>query len=213
MSGPVRWTPANDRREPDPPTQIGVRRHFDRESGMVHVKIGPGDYYVTAANELLVTVLGSCVAVCMRDPMAGVGGMNHFLLPESSSGDWGGVNATTRYGNHAMETLINDIIAMGGMRSRFEVKMFGGGSVIDSRLTIGQDNVVFAERYLAAEGMPIAASHVGGIHPRRIHYFPRTGVVRLLQLRRATDSAVFQSELAFKRQLAAKPVDGAVDLF
>lgn len=83
----------------------------------------------------------------------------------------GRVNAATRYGNHAMETLINDIIAMGGVRSRFEVKIFGGGHVIDSSLAIGQKNVEFAEQYLANEGMATAAKHVGGFHPRRIHYF------------------------------------------
>ena len=119
---------------------------------MVQVKIGPGDYYVTAAaNEFLVTILGSCVAVCMRDPVLGVGGMNHFLLAESASGEWGGMSAATRYGNHAMETLINDIIALGGVRSRFEVKVFGGGQVIDSSMPIGQNNVEFAERYLSNE--------------------------------------------------------------
>jgi chemotaxis protein CheD len=160
-----------------------------------------------------VTILGSCVAVCVRDPVLGVGGMNHFLLAESSSGEWGGVNAATRYGNHAMETLINDIIAMGGVRDRFEVKIFGGGHVIDSSLAIGQKNVEFAEQYLANEGMEIAAKHVGGFHPRRIHYFPHTGRVQMLQLRRGSDAAVFQKEIEFKRRIAVKPVEGGVDLF
>jgi chemotaxis protein CheD len=139
--------------------------------------------------------------------------MNHFLLAESETGDWGGVNAVTRYGNHAMETLINDIIALGGLRSRFEVKMFGGGHVIDSSMAIGQKNFEFAERYLANEGMPIAAKHVGGYHPRRIHYFPQTGKVQMLQLRRGTDEAVFKAEMDFKRRIAIKPVESSVDLF
>ena len=202
-----------ERRSLDPLLQSGVRRHTDRETGMVHVKIGPGDFYVTKDDEMLVTILGSCVAVCMRDPVIGVGGMNHFLLAESASGDWGGVSAVTRYGNHAMETLINDIIALGGVRSRFEVKVFGGGHVIDSSMAIGQKNVEFAERYLTNEDMPIVAKHVGGFHPRRIHYFPRTGKVQMLQLRRGTDELVFKAELDFKRRIAIKPVDGGVDLF
>jgi chemotaxis protein CheD len=206
-------TVAADRRVLDPLTQAGVRRHFDRETGRTHVKLGPGDFYVTDADEMLVTILGSCVAVCIRDPVLGIGGMNHFLLAESASGDWGGVNATTRYGNHAMESLINDIIALGGLRSRFEVKMFGGGHVIASSMAIGQRNFEFAERYLASEGMPIAAKHVGGFHPRRIHYFPRTGKVQMLQLRRGTDEAVFKAEMEFKRRMAIKPVDSGVDLF
>jgi chemotaxis protein CheD len=211
-AGALRVAPA-DRRSLDPLLQSGVRCHIDGETGMVHVRISPGDYYVTAVDEMLVTILGSCVAVCMRDPVVGVGGMNHFLLAESASGDWGGVSATTRYGNHAMETLIDDIIALGGVRSRFEVKVFGGAHVIDSSMAIGQNNVEFAERYLANEGMPIAASHVGGFHPRRIHYFPQTGKVQMLQLRRRTDEAVFKAEMEFKRRIAIKPVDGSVDLF
>ncbi len=203
-----------DRRGPDPMTQPGVPRYYDRETGVMHVKIGPGDFYVTeAANEMLVTILGSCVAVCMRDPVLGVGGMNHFLLPESASGEWGGIGAVTRYGNHAMETLINDIVALGGVRARFEVKVFGGGHVIDSSLAIGQKNAEFAERYLANEGMPIAAKHVGGFLPRRIHYFPRTGKVQMLQLRRSTDEAVFKAEQELRSRIAIKPVEGGVDLF
>jgi len=185
----LRAAPA-DRRNLDPLLQSGVRRHTDRETGMVHVKIGPGDFYVTKADEMLVTILGSCVAVCMRDPVIGVGGMNHFLLAESASGDWGGTGAATRYGNHAMEMLINDIVVLGGVRARFEVKIFGGGQVIDSTLPIGQKNVEFAEHYLSNAGMPIAAKHVGGFRPRRIHYSPHTGKVRMLQLRRDDDETL-----------------------
>jgi chemotaxis protein CheD len=187
-------TLAGERRDLDPPVQTGVRG-YDCEAGMVQVKIGPGDCYVTAApNEILVTILGSCVAVCMRDPVLGVGGMNHFLLAESATGEWGGTGAATRYGNHAMGTLIDNIVAFGGIRSRFEVKVFGGGHVIDSSMPIGQKNVEFAERYLSNEGMPIAAKHVGGFRPRRIHYFPQTGKVQMLQLRRGADEAVLKVE-------------------
>lgn len=203
-----------DRRRPDPLVQSGIRRMHDRESGMMRIKIDPGCYYVTKApSEVLVTILGSCVAVCMRDPVAGVGGMNHFLLAESASGDWGGVSAATRYGNHAMETLINDIIHLGGVRSRFETKIFGGGHVIDSSLAIGANNVKFAEDYLANEGMPIAAKHVGGIHPRRIHYFPQTGKVQMLLLRRETDNAVFKQEFELKRRMQTKPAQSDIELF
>jgi len=203
-----------DRRRADPLLQPGVRQHVDAATGMKMIKVGPGDYHVTAAaDEMLVTILGSCVSVCVRDPLLCIGGMNHFLLPESESGHWGGVSATTRYGNHAMETLINDIVAMGGVRGRFEVKIFGGGHVIESSIAIGQKNVEFAERYLANEGMTVVAKHVGGPHPRRIHYFPQTGKVQMLLLRRATDVAVFEQERDYQRKIAARPVEGSVDLF
>lgn len=206
--------PARDRRQQDALDLSGIRRMHDRESGQMRVKIDPGCYYVTkSTEEILVTILGSCVAVCMRDPVAGVGGMNHFLLAESASGEWGGVTAATRYGNHAMETLINDIIHMGGVRTRFETKIFGGGHVIDSNLAIGANNVKFAEEYLANEGMPIAAKHVGGFHPRRIHYSPQTGKVQMLLLRRQADAAVFRKEAEVKRQIQKKPVENDIELF
>jgi chemotaxis protein CheD len=204
----------NDRRRPELPALPGIRRMRDPETGRTQIKIGPGHYYVTTAqDEDLVTILGSCVAVCMRDPVAGIGGMNHFLLAESVSGEWGGISAATRYGNHAMEVLIDDIIALGGVRSRLEVKIFGGGHVIDSNLAIGQKNVEFAERYLANEGMTIAAKHVGGFQPRRIHYFPPTGKVKMLLLRRESDMAVYQREMEFKRRMQIKPVENNVELF
>jgi len=204
---------AGMQRDAEPGAFRDVRRQHDRETGLTQVKIAPGEYYVTAAiDEALVTILGSCVAVCMRDPVIGVGGMNHFLLAESDSGDWGGgKGAATRYGNHAMGALISAISALGGVRSRLEAKVFGGGHVLDARTAIGQENVEFAERYLEKEGISIAAKHVGGSHPRRIHYFPRSGKVQMLQLRRATDVAVFKAEMEFKRRAGIKPVDGAVE--
>jgi len=190
MKAGAQPTRAGERRDLDPTMRSGVH-HYNCDAGMVQVKIGPGDYYVTAAaNEILVTILGSCVAVCIRDSVLGIGGMNHFLLAERASGDWGGTGAATRYGNHAMEMLINDIVVLGGVRARFEVKIFGGGQVIDSTLPIGQKNVEFAEHYLSNAGMPIAAKHVGGFRPRRIHYSPHTGKVRMLQLRRDDDETL-----------------------
>jgi chemotaxis protein CheD len=112
-----------------------------------------------------------------------------------------------------METLINDIVALGGVRARFEVKVFGGGQVIDSSLPIGQKNVEFAERYLSNECIPIAAKHVGGFRPRRIHYFPHTGKVQMLQLRRDNDEALAKAEQELKRRIATGPAEGTVDLF
>ena len=90
---------------------------------MKKIKIGPGEHYVTQQKGVtIVTVLGSCVAACIRDPLAGVGGMNHFMLPESDTGVWGGISANMRYGNHAMEELINDIMRQGGQRNGSKLK-------------------------------------------------------------------------------------------
>ena len=133
---------------------------------------------------MIVTVLGSCIAACIRDPIAQVGGMNHFMLPESDDGAWGAASASLRYGNFAMERLINDILCRGGHRSRLEIKVFGGARMIGNTALIGPQNADFVEAYLKDEGLPIAAAHLRGAHARRVHYFPLTGRVRMLEMPR-----------------------------
>jgi chemotaxis protein CheD len=120
-----------------------------------------------------------------------------------------------RYGNHAMETLINDIVKRGGDRRRFDVKVFGGANVIESRAArpVGSCNVAFIERYLADEGFHVAAKHLGGVLPRRIHYFPTTGRVKMLLLRRSQDNELFRRELDYSRKVEAKDAEGSIELF
>ncbi len=161
----------------------GTRRYRDASFDAIAVKLLPGEHYVTqSSDEMIVTVLGSCVSACIRDPRVGAGGMNHFMLPASSSGEWGQVPASLRYGNFAMERLINDIIKLGGRRSNLEIKVFGGANVLRNGGTIGHQNSEFIESYLKAERLPIAARHLYGGNPRRIHYFPSTGKVSMLEL-------------------------------
>ena len=196
--------------------QEEVKRFYDPRYQAVAVMVLPGRHYVSAnPEEMIVTLLGSCVAACIRDPVAGVGGLNHFLLPESGTGQWGEVSAAMRYGNHAMETLINDIVKRGGDRRRFVVKVFGGANVIESRAaqTVGSSNVAFIERYLANEGFEIAAQHLGGVLPRRIHFFPTTGKVKMLLLRRAPDNELFRRELDYSRDVGVKDATGSIELF
>lgn len=176
------------------------------------IKIGPGEHYVTRQpDELIVTVLGSCVAACIRDPLAGIGGMNHFMLPESETGKWGLGSANLRYGNFAMERLINDILIGGGHRSRLEVKVFGGAAMIGSGAAIGHKNASFVEAYLKAERMPIAASHLRGESARRIDYAPRGGKVMMLEMI-ADCVAVQRAESGFIKSLQ-RAAYGSVELF
>jgi len=134
----------------------GARRYRDPRFDAIAVKVFPGDHYVTAiADEMLVTILGSCVTACIRDPLAAVGGMNHFMLPEATGAGWDTASASMRYGNVAMERLINDILARGGARQRLEIKVFGGGNVMNGTTNIGHRNAEFVEQYLA--GKPAAA--------------------------------------------------------
>jgi chemotaxis protein CheD len=200
---------------PSPPAHAAakIRRYHDAHFNAIAVKLLPGEHYVTRSpGEMIVTVLGSCVAACIRDPVAGAGGMNHFMLPESRDGRWGSASANLRYGNFAMETLINDILKCGGARCRLEVKLFGGASLMGAS-TIGTANGEFVLRYLNDEGLTVAAQDLYGAYPRRIHYFPSTGQVHVLALRRQADLAMVADEVQYQEQLYRHPVSGSVELF
>ena len=117
------------------------------DSVETRVHVGQGEHFITSdPNVVLSTILGSCVAMCLRDPLAGVGGMNHFLLPEGAGA---GTDAGRRYGAYAMELLINDLLKAGGRRERLEAKLFGGGRMFDSLRDVGRANADFAERALS----------------------------------------------------------------
>jgi chemotaxis protein CheD len=147
------------------------------------IHVGQGDHHVTSDPAvMLTTVLGSCVSMCLRDPVAGIGGMNHFLLPEGAGA---GTDAGRRYGAYAMELLINEVLKAGGRRDRLEAKLFGGGRMFDSLKDVGCSNADFAERFLADEGIPFVGGSLRGAGGRRLHYWPVSG--RALQ-RGVTDA-------------------------
>ena len=192
-----------------------TRRYRDPRFDAIAVKVFPGEHFVTAnPDEMLVTILGSCVTACIRDPLAGVGGMNHFMLPEAMGGGWDTASGSMRYGNVAMERLINDILIQGGMRQRLEIKVFGGGNVMKGATSnIGHRNADFVETYLVAENLPITAHHLRGSLPRRVHYFPSTGRVMLLELQRTEQEAVVRSEGLYKSKIQVEPIAGSAELF
>lgn len=192
----------------------GSRRFYDASAQTWMVKVFPGEFYVTGeADETLVTVLGSCVAACIRDPRLGIGGMNHFMLPQGRTGGWGRDPESTRFGNFAMEKLINELMKLGCSREHLEIKIFGGGNVTESNIAVGSDNAQFALRYLEAERLRCVAQDLGGRFPRRIHYSPATGrVVRRLLGRDAT-GAVARDELEHSKRLSTRAPAGEIELF
>ncbi|NPU68992.1 chemoreceptor glutamine deamidase CheD [Bradyrhizobium sp. 83012] len=198
---------------PSKDVATGTRRYRDHHFDAVAIKVFPGEHYVTdRPDEMLVTVLGSCVAACVRDPIANVGGMNHFMLPEPS-GVWSAASACMSYGSVAMERLINDVLARGGVRQRLEIKVFGGANVLAGVVGIGHGNADFVEAYLATENLPIAARHLRGVLPRRVHYFPMSGRVMLLELRRTDRETVVRDETSYKSRIMVEPVAGPIELF
>ncbi|MBL8699066.1 MAG: chemoreceptor glutamine deamidase CheD [Alphaproteobacteria bacterium] len=191
-----------------------VRRYRDPEFNATVVKVLPGEHYVTdVADEMIVTVLGSCIAACIRDPLIKFGGMNHFMLPQSADGAWGAASASMRYGNFAMEVLINEILSRGGRRERLEIKVFGGGNVLAGSTPVGTRNAAFVESYLAAEGLTAVASHLRGNFPRRVHYFPVTGKVMMRELKRTDDQVVLDTEKSYLTKLSTPPSSGDIELF
>jgi chemotaxis receptor (MCP) glutamine deamidase CheD len=183
-------------------------------------KIHIGGVCASAEPAVVRTVLGSCIAVCLRDPRAGVGGMNHFMLPASAAGE----AVSARYGVHAMELLINDCMRAGADRRGLEAKVFGGGHVLRMRETDGnvpQSNIKFALHFLRTEGIPIVSSDLGGYAAREVYFFTDTGRTMLKRLSAtggegtAEMAEVERAERAvlLKPRKAAPPEDDNVTLF
>jgi chemotaxis protein CheD len=191
----------------------GSKRYFDARENVHVVKVFSGDLHVShAGGEMLTTILGSCVSACIRDPLTGVGGMNHFLLPGDENSD-SQVSESARYGVFAMESLINGILKAGGRKDRFEIKVFGGGNVMNNSARIGSQNARFIREFLHKEGFRIASEDLEGDYPRRLHYYPDTGKVMLRHLRRKEDMVVVEEEARYKRAIVTKPMISDIELF
>jgi chemotaxis protein CheD len=192
-------------------------RRYRNATGQIIAKLLPGDFYVTEADEVLDTVLGSCVSACIRNPRTNVGGMNHFMLPRPSGNGndtWGSVAGTaTRYGSASMEQLINRILKAGGSRADLEVKIFGGGRVLSSLTDVGNHNVKFVREFLRAEGLRVSSEDVGETCPRHVQYFPLTGRVRVRHLNSQQTRDVVSHEQTYLSGLEKAPVAGEIDLF
>lgn len=176
------------------------------------IHIIQGEYKVVSDPDVVLsTILGSCVAACLRDPVAGVGGMNHFLLPGSANGMSSGGDAT-RYGVHLMELLINGLLKQGARRDRLEAKIFGGAKTIASFSNVGEQNAAFATEFLRDEGIPIVGSSTGGDHGRKLEYWPVSGRARQYPL----TGAETQKTVALEQRPARtppKPAESSIEFF
>ena len=176
----------------------------------------PGEVYVSGEDEMIMTVLGSCVSACIRNPRTNIGGMNHFMLPQmGASASMLTLDGTAaRYGNWAMEVLINEILNYGGSKRDLEVKLFGGGKVLDNMtMDIGKRNIDFVFSFLDKEGINVVAHDVGDRFPRKLLYFPNTGKVRVRKLQSTNQATIVRREAAYLNDIKTSPRDGDIDLF
>jgi chemotaxis protein CheD len=181
------------------------------DEGARRVHVIQGEFkVVNDPNVVLTTILGSCVAACMRDPVTGVGGMNHFLLPGSVETLASGGDAT-RYGVHLMELLINGLLKQGARRDRLEAKIFGGAKTIARFSNVGEQNARFARQFLTDEGIKIVGESTGGEHGRKLEFWPSTGRAR----QHALTGVEAQRTVALEQRAvpAPKPVENSIEFF
>ncbi len=196
-----------------------INRYWDSKMAVNAAKILPGEFYVSQCGEMIVTVLGSCVSACVRDRVLGVGGMNHFMLPVQSEHATercgsSAISSVARYGNWAMEFLINEILKLGGKKERLEIKVFGGGKVLGmSGTSIGERNVAFVKHFLCKEGLAIQAMDVGGLYPRKVLYFPDTGAVKVKKLKSVRNDTIACREEKYSHRIQVNPKVGDIELF
>jgi len=196
--------------------EVSTTLYFDRTFDCNAAKISPGEYYFTDKDMVIVTVLGSCVSACIRDSLTGIGGMNHFMLPDSASADKDSpVSESMRYGTYAMEVLINQLLRNGARRENLEAKIFGGGNVLKSFTTInvGDRNALFVRKFLKEECIRVTGEDLLDIYPRKVYYFPKTGKVLVKKLKNMHNDTLVKREEAYASKLKVSQVGGEIDLF
>lgn len=172
--------------EPVLPGFESVHRFWDTPRSRFIAKILPGQFYVTKHQEVIATILGSCISVCIRDAQVGIGGMNHFLLPGGSARQVHDEivqgKKCARYGIHAMEMLIKQLLRYGARKENLEVKVTGGAQIISANGDVGEHNIAFIREYMEIHGLKIVAEDVAGNMPRKVLYFPDSGRLMVKKL-------------------------------
>jgi chemotaxis protein CheD len=197
-----------------------INHYWDKQRNMVVAKILPGEFYMTVDHVAIATTLGSCVSACIWDKKTNIGGMNHFMLPHTEKeiheinwGQKGKIADATRYGNFAMEHLINTILKSGGSKINLRAKIFGGASVINQSSNIGQENTDFAYEYLEQEGIQIEGADVGDIYPRKLIFEPYSGRAFVKKLKTLHNDTIIKRESEYCNKIGHKGVNGDIELF
>jgi len=197
-----------------------INHYWDKERELVIAKILPGEFYMTTEHVAIATTLGSCISACIWDEVTGIGGMNHFMLPitdkDANDVNWGQrglVTDATRYGNYAMEHLINMILVSGGRKINLKAKVFGGGKVLKKLSDVGQRNLTFALSYLKSENIPVESSDLGNIYPRKVIFEPATGRAFVKRLDNLHNDTIARRENNYQHQMDQEQIEGDIELF
>jgi len=181
------------------------------------ILIQPGEYYVTKKDEVIATVLGSCISVCLRDNDNRIGGMNHFMLPGDFRAEEVFSSNSGRYGMYAMELLIGDLLKLGGGKTNLSAKVFGGGHVLNSvpqtAKNVPQANIDFVKAFLSMEGIPVVNSDVGGRYGRKVLYLPSTGKAYVRSLVPEDNRKLADREVKYEKHLRKETKGEDLTLF
>jgi chemotaxis protein CheD len=189
-----------------------VRRMRDSRFPHEIASILPGEFFVSTDPMIVYTVLGSCVSACIRDPIVGIGGMNHFMLPKPKEGGNDSWGESTRYGSYAMESLINEILKRGGLKRRLEVKLFGAGRIYEGNIDVGARNAEWVLEYLRAEGLAASKTDLGDVCPRKVYYYTESGRVLMKKIERVKNSTILERERTYAKRIQVKKEDPAEDV-
>lgn len=197
-----------------------INHYWDKQRELVVAKILPGEFYMSLDHVGIATTLGSCISACIWDSKAHIGGMNHFMLPltdkEIHEVDWGQrgkASDATRYGNFAMEHLINMILKHGGRKRNLRAKIFGGGKVLQNMSDVGERNIDFVLKYLQMENIVVENSDLGSIYPRKVFFEPSTGKALVKKLNNLHNDTILKRETDYRKSIDQTTVDGDVELF
>jgi len=195
-----------------------VTRYWDKAKNAFCIKIMPGEYYYTSEKEYISTTLGSCVSACVWDEQHKVGGMNHFMLPitdkEEGQVTWGSLPTdATRYGNYAMEYLINELLKHGGEKEAFQIKLFGGGKVLEGIGDVGERNIQFVMDYVKTENLNLISHDLGDVYPRKVLFDPLTGRAWMKKIQDVNDKTLKAREEQYRKTISVDDISGDVDLF
>ena len=189
-----------------------IRRTYDNCFPHEVASILPGEFFVSREPMVVYTVLGSCISACIRDPIVGVGGMNHFMLPEPKGAKHDSWGESTRYGSYAMESLINEILKRGGLKSRLEIKLFGAGKIYEGNCDVGANNAKWVIGYLKSEGLAAVKTDLGDVFPRKVYYFTDSGRVLMKKIEHVKNRTIFERESEYAAKIKQREQQSVEDV-